>query len=255
MYLKTDGLVLRQVNYQDNDQILTVLTKEHGLMTLRARGVRSRASRLKGACQLLTYSEFTIFENRGFHTVDEAAPIEMFTGIRTDIELLALASYFAQAAELLSQEDMPSPELLSLTLNALYALSRRRGEPCLVKAAFELRAACLSGYTPELSGCAVCGAERPEEPRFHLREGALHCAKCRGGVGEGISMPVSPPVLAAMRHVVCGDARRLFSFRLDSGALEELAGVSEAYLLTQLERGFRTLDFYKQMTLPAGPDR
>lgn len=35
----------------------------------------------------------------------------------------------------------------------------------------------------------------------------------------------------------------------------ELAGVSEAYLLTQLERGFRTLDFYKQMTLPAGPDR
>ena len=80
-------------------------------------------------------------------------------------------------------------------------------------------------------------------------------AKCRGGVGEGISMPVSPPVLAAMRHVVCGDARRLFSFRLDSGALEELAGVSEAYLLTQLERGFRTLDFYKQMILPAGPDR
>ena len=49
MYLKTDGLVLRQVNYQDNDQILTVLTKEHGLMTLKARGVRSRASRLKGA--------------------------------------------------------------------------------------------------------------------------------------------------------------------------------------------------------------
>ena len=32
MYLKTDGLVLRQVNYQDNDQILTVLTKDHGLM-------------------------------------------------------------------------------------------------------------------------------------------------------------------------------------------------------------------------------
>ena len=50
-------------------------------------------------------------------------------------------------------------------------------------------------------------------------------------------------------------SRRLFSFRLDSEALEELAGVSEAYLLTQLERGFRTLDFYKQMTLPAGPDR
>ena len=145
MFLKTDGLVVRQVNYKDNDQILTVLTKEHGLMTLKARGVRSRSSRLKGACQLLAYSEFTVFENRGFHTIDEANAIQMFPELRTDIELLSLASYFAQVAEVLSQEDMPNPELLSLTLNALYALCRRLCTPELVKAAFELRAACLGG--------------------------------------------------------------------------------------------------------------
>lgn len=243
MYLKTDGLVLRQVNYQDNDQILTVLTKDHGLMTLKARGVRSRASRLKGACQLLTYSEFTIFENRGFHTVDEAAPIEMFTGIRTDIELLALASYFAQAAELLSQEDMPSPELLSLTLNALYALSRRRGEPRLVKAVFELRAACLSGYTPELSGCAVCGAPAPE--RFDVRGGILCCASC--SAGEGLRLPLSAGALAAMRYIVSCDPKRVFSFRLEGRAVKELCDIAETYLQTQLERGFYTLDFYKSL--------
>lgn len=125
----------------------------------------------------------------------------------------------------------------------------------LVKAAFELRLMCAAGYEPILDGCAVCGAERPEEPRFHLREGALHCSQMPRRCGGGDLHAGLAPVLAAMRHVVCGDARRLFSFRLDSGALEELAGVSEAYLLTQLERGFRTLDFYKQMTLPAGPDR
>ena len=132
MFLKTDGLVVRQVNYKDNDQILTVLTKEHGLMTLKARGVRSRSSRLKGACQLLAYSEFTVFENRGFHTIDEANAIQMFPELRTDIELLSLASYFAQVAVVLSQEDMPNPELLSLTLNALYALCRRLCTPELV---------------------------------------------------------------------------------------------------------------------------
>ena len=179
MFLKTDGLVVRQVNYKDNDQILTVLTKEHGLMTLKARGVRSRSSRLKGACQLLAYSEFTVFENRGFHTIDEANAIQMFPELRTDIELLSLASYFAQVAEVLSQEDMPNPELLSLTLNALYALCRRLCTPELVKAAFELRAACLGGYTPQLSGCAVCGD--PEPDRFDVRGGILCCASRRRG--------------------------------------------------------------------------
>lgn len=245
MFLKTDGLVVRQVNYKDNDQILTVLTKEHGLMTLKARGVRSRSSRLKGACQLLAYSEFTIFENRGFHTIDEANAIQMFPELRTDIELLSLASYFAQVAEVLSQEDMPNPELLSLTLNAFYALCRRLCTPELVKAAFELRAACLGGYTPELSGCAVCGD--PEPDRFDVRGGILCCASC--SAGEGLRLPVSPGSLAAMRYLVSCDAKRLFSFRLEGRAVKELCDLAETYLQTQLERGFYTLDFYKSLLM------
>lgn len=245
MFLKTDGLVVRQVNYKDNDQILTVLTKEHGLMTLKARGVRSRSSRLKGACQLLAYSEFTVFENRGFHTIDEANAIQMFPELRTDIELLSLASYFAQVAEVLSQEDMPNPELLSLTLNALYALCRRLCTPELVKAAFELRAACLGGYTPELSGCAVCG--NPEPDRFDVRGGILCCASC--SAGEGLRLPVSPGSLAAMRYLVSCDAKRLFAFRLEGRAVKELCNLTETYLQTQLERGFYTLDFYKSLLM------
>lgn len=245
MFLKTDGLVVRQVNYKDNDQILTVLTKEHGLMTLKARGVRSRSSRLKGACQLLAYSEFTVFENRGFHTIDEANAIQMFPELRTDIELLSLASYFAQVAEVLSQEDMPNPELLSLTLNALYALCRRLCTPELVKAAFELRAACLGGYTPELSGCAVCGD--PEPDRFDVRGGILCCASC--SAGEGLRLPVSPGSLAAMRYMVSCDAKRLFAFRLEGRAVKELCDLAETYLQTQLERGFYTLDFYKSLLM------
>ncbi len=245
MFLKTDGLVVRQVNYKDNDQILTVLTKEHGLMTLKARGVRSRSSRLKGACQLLAYSEFTVFENRGFHTIDEANAIQMFPELRTDIELLSLASYFAQVAEVLSQEDMPNPELLSLTLNAFYALCRRLCTPELVKAAFELRAACLGGYTPELSGCAVCGD--PEPDRFDVRGGILCCASC--SAGEGLRLPVSPGSLAAMRYLVSCDAKRLFAFRLEGRAVKELCDLAETYLQTQLERGFYTLDFYKSLLM------
>ena len=245
MFLKTDGLVVRQVNYKDNDQILTVLTKEHGLMTLKARGVRSRSSRLKGACQLLAYSEFTVFENRGFHTINEANAIQMFPELRTDIELLSLASYFAQVAEVLSQEDMPNPELLSLTLNALYALCRRLCTPELVKAAFELRAACLGGYTPQLSGCAVCGD--PEPDRFDVRGGILCCASC--SAGEGLRLPVSPGSLAAMRYLVSCDAKRLFSFRLEGRAVKELCDLAETYLQTQLERGFYTLDFYKSLLM------
>ena len=82
-----------------------------------------------------------------------------------------------------------------------------------------------------------------------LREGVLHCAKCRGEVGEGISMPLTPGGVAALRHIVYGDPKRLFSFQLDPESLKQLGGISEAYLMTQLERGFGTLDFYKSIRI------
>lgn len=243
MYLKTEGLVLRQVNYQDNDQILTLLTKEYGLMSVKARGVRRNSSRLKGACQLLTYAEFVIFENKGFHTVNEATPLQMFSELRGNIEHLALASYFAQAAELLSQENVPNPEVLSLTLNSLYALCRALCPSDLIKAAFELRLDVLSGYAPELSGCAVCGAPQPD--RFDVAGGVLLCTRC--GAGAGLRLPVSAGTLAAMRHITTCDAKRLFSFRLTGESRKELCDLTETYLVTQLERGFYTLDFYKSL--------
>ena len=136
MYIKTDGIVLRGVAYQDSDKLLTVLTREYGKLTVRARGVRSSRSRSKAACQLLAYSEFTLLERGGRYVVTEATAKEMFPELRNDLELLSLASYFAQAADVLSPEGEENPPFVSLLLNALYALGRLGLPQKLVKAAF-----------------------------------------------------------------------------------------------------------------------
>lgn len=251
MHIHTKALILRDVNYKESDKILTLLTQASGKLTAAARGCRRKSSALSAGVQLLTWSDLVLFEYRGRWTVQEAAVEREFLGLRADVERLSLGCYFAEVAELLAVEEVPSPALLSLVLNSLHVLDIQREKTLpLVKAAFELRAMCLAGYEPVLDSCAVCGAEPPKEARFHLREGVLHCARCRAEVGEGISLPVSAAVLAAIRHIVYGQPKRLFSFRLAKAALEQLSGLCEAYLLTQLERGFRTLDFYKQMTLP-----
>lgn len=247
MYLKTEGLVLRETEYKDADKLLTVLTKDRGQLTLRARGVRSRSSKLKSGCQLLAFSEFTIFENKGYMLVDEAVPVELFMPLREDIELLSLASYFAQVAEVLSQEDEPDPALVSLVLNSLYALSYLKRPQTLVKGVFELRAACIAGYAPMLDACAACGAV--EADRFHVSGGVIQCTKCTVPGDQGIRLPLTPGVLMAMRYIVTGEIKKLFSFTLSQEGAEELSNISETYLLTQLERGFFALDFYKSLRL------
>lgn len=245
MYLTVRAIVLRVSDFNDRDALLTVLTEKYGKLTIKARGLRRKNSPLAAPCQLLTYGEFTLFEYNGKYTINEARVLELFKGLRRELTQLSLGSYFAQVTELISQEDMPNPELQALLLNCLYALSEWKLPEALVKAVFELRAACLAGYTPELFGCHVCGSQAPD--RFDLSQGRLECQKCRDAASQGIRIPVTPDALEAMRYICLCSPKKLFSFRLGEAGLKSLSGLTEAYLATQLEHGFPTLDFYRSL--------
>ena len=249
MHLTTSALVLREVAYKESDKLLTVLTPGEGKLTLQARGVGKKKDATAAACQVLTWGEFTLSEYRGRWTVSEATTLRRFPGVVGDLEKLALASYFAQVVETLAEEGQEEPELLSLVLNSLHALDRMSLPPLQVKTAFEWKAMALAGYEPWMDGCAVCGAVPPQQPQIHLGEGLVHCRECRSKLGEGVSMPLTQGGLEALEHIVGGNPKRLFSFRLDQEGLRKLSAASEAYLVTRLERGFRTLDFYKSLLL------
>lgn len=245
MYLTIQALVLRVTAYNDTDALLTVLSRNHGKLTVKARGLRRKNSPLIAPCQLLAFGEFTLFENRGFYVIKEAHSIELFQGLRKDLELLSLGTYFSQVAEVVSQEDLPNPELLSLVLNCLYGLTKMSLPVNQVKAVFELRIACHAGYTPDLSGCSHCGSPYPN--RFDLSQGRLECVDCRDPSSDGIRMPVSPGALDAMRYICYCDSKRLFAFQAGADTLNELSHITESYLCIQLERGFSSLDFYKSL--------
>ena len=245
MFKSTKALVLRQVKYKEADLILTVLTATDGKLTVKARGALRKGSRVGAAAQALCYSDMTLFFNRGKWTLNEAQTIEQFLPLRADLEKLALASYFAEALEAVADEDDPQPELLQLGLNCLYALSATDTDPLLVKAAFELRLMCLSGYEPQLDVCPVCG-KAPEDALFSVGGGCLHCRSCPPGT-PGISLPLGREALEAMRYVASAPPRRILAFTLPPAGAKQLGEVCEAYLLAQLERGFGALDYWKRL--------
>lgn len=244
-----EGIVLRETDTKETDKILTVLTKTEGKTAVIARGARRKNSRIAAASQLLVYSEMTLFQRGSWSMLDEASTIELFPGVRQDVELLALGSYFAEMTELLTEEDVPSPEVLSLLLNALYALGTLKRPQLQVKAAFELRLLSLSGYEPMLEACAVCGRDAPREPMLDVMQGLLHCKGCALGGRRGLSMPLCGASLQAMRHVVSCPPKKLYAFSLDAPAQQCMADAAEAFAAAQLERGFRTLDFYKSIRI------
>lgn len=248
MFKTTKALILREVKYREADRILTVLTPGDGKLTVMARGALRKSCRYAAACQALCYSELTLFGNRGRWSVNEAETAEQFLPLREDLELLALGSYFAEALEAVSDEDSPNPGMLQLGLNSLYALSRGLYVPEQIKAVFELRLMCMAGFEPDVFACAVCGRRTPEEPLLSVRGGVLHCRGCVPDTA-GVSLPLLPETLEAMRYIITAHPKRIFSFSVPKQSLRQLGDVTQAYMSAQLERGFAALDYWKSVRL------
>ena len=101
-----------------------------------------------------------------------------------------------------------------------------------------------SGFEPLVNACEACGRTDPEEPVLNAALGTLRCRRCAhdGGVS-----PLCRESLAALRHIVYGDPKRLYSFRIPEEALQRLSKAAFLFLLAQLERDFKTLDFYNSL--------
>ena len=248
MYKTTRALVLREVKYKDADKILTVLTEDEGKLTVKARGALRKSCKFGAAAQMLCFSEMTLFGNAGKWSINEAETVEQFLPLRSDIEALALGSYFAEMLETVTDEDSPNPELLQLGLNSLYALSRKLYSPEHIKAVFELKTMCLSGFEPLLDACPVCGKTEIDAPVFSLNGGCLHCRSCPPGAA-GVSLPLDREALDAMRYVISAEPKKIFSFEIPEAAERQMGEVCEAYAAAQLERGFGTLDYWKTLKL------
>ena len=207
-YIVTRGIVLRETETKEADNILTLLTDKCGNIAVIARGARRKSCKYAACAQSLAYSEWTLYQKGDWYYANEGSTLELFNGLRKDLDAMALGFYFAELTEAVTAEDTPAPELLRHLLNGLYALAALGKPAALVKPAFELKLLCLAGYEPLADSCAYCGNPDPEQPMLDVVQGVLRCGTC--GVQErSLSMPLCPSSLAALRHIVYGDPKRL----------------------------------------------
>lgn len=243
MQLETDGLIIAEQSIGESDRLVTVLTRDEGVVRAFARQAKKSGSSKVSATQLFCYSRLTLYKGRDKYIIDDARPIELFFDLRKDIERLALAQYFCELARALAPQEVPAGDFLRLLLNALYFLSKGTRPLLLVKAVVEMRMLELAGYMPDLVACHGCACYTADPMLFYPREGILSCPECAKEPG-GAPMALAPGVLTALRHTIYADFEKLFSFQLPPAGLKALAAASERYLLCTLERGFQTLDFF-----------
>ncbi|MBQ3136656.1 MAG: DNA repair protein RecO [Clostridia bacterium] len=244
MTILTDGIIINERPLKDKDKIITVLTRERGVISIFANG--AKVGKHSSATSLLAYSDFSLASTKGdSYVLKDAVPKQVFFRLREDLTILSLAQYFAELTyELAPREDKADAEL-SLILNALHLLCDGKKNISLIKSVTELRMLTLAGYMPAVECCCGCGCDfNEDEIFFDCAAGELYCEKCKNGKKL---FACSPGVLTAMRYICLAPPNKIFSFSLSEDGLSALCDISEKYLRSVTRKRFKTLDFYKKM--------
>jgi len=256
MLTEVRGLVIRTVDLKESDRLLTIFTEEMGVVSALARGARSLKSRKMSSTMQFCYSSFVLFKKDDKYSVREADLIESFFGIRNSIEGLALAAYIADVLSDVTTA-VAERDLLRLSLNSLYAISTGKYELSKVKAAFEIRAASILGFMPDVLSCAGCG-EKEGEFVFDIMGGFVECARCRkrkshsmpetyDAADRRIATILTAGAKTALGYCIHCPLEKIFSFKISDEDMALFSKAGEEYLVNQLERSFKTLDFYNQL--------
>lgn len=240
----TEGLVIKEMNVGESDRLVTLFTRENGIIRAFASGAKNIKSKKGAATSLLTYSSFTILKKKDSYRIYEATPIAMFFSLGCDIETISLCQYFCELAFNFGEENSPNEELLRLILNSLNFITKLKKNPILIKAITELRIASICGYSPNLVACENCGCFEADVMYFNLENGSLCCDECSE---QKNGIPINRTLLSAMRHIVYSDFGKLYSFEIPDDSAEALSKISEKYITVQTDYKFQTLDFYNSI--------
>ncbi len=241
------GVVVRASTYGESGKMLTLLTAggRRSVYLAGARGFKNRAIIMS---QLFTYGEYTVNTREGRSYVTDLALIENFFELHEDPLKLSLASYICQVCEQVSVENEDESELLALALNMFYVLTVKEIDPLLVKAVFEARVMVLSGIAPDVEGCRGCGEER-ELLYLDVMEGNLVCPACLMKEEQEtaehppqdevrtarILLPTERGTRAHLTYLLHCMPKKVFQYDSDPDVIPSLGGLTETYLLNQLE--------------------
>lgn len=257
MLVTYDGIVVARREVGDNSCYIDILTDEQGIVEAAAHGAKKMNSSLLSSAALFSYSTFCLSKNKLRYTVNSAKPKFSFHALGSDIEKLALASYFAQAVKYCTPSEQVQAEgerdsLVRFFAVALYETLHsgiENGRSLAdVKCAFELRYCVMLGFAPNLVACDnCCRYDDPDGMYFLSDKGVLICAECINPDYGGDIVKLLPETLHAMRNIVFSPLDRAFKFEIGQEAREQLADICEHYFLYRTERSFTALEYYKKL--------
>lgn len=239
----TEGIVIRSQKFGDADSILLLLTKNHGLVSAMAKGVRKLKSKNRSGVSLFSHSHFSLFPGRSMYHINHSDSIKVFAKIYEDVQCYSVASYWGELVEafLLNPEDSESIFILFLT--CMHALGHIP-EEMLIRY-FEGKLLQLLGFEPGLNFCVSCGKKQGTFHNFCGHQGGVLCSDCSAAGGRVLR--VSPGSVKVLEKLLASEPIELLRLKPSALNYQEIKSMNGAIIRHHTNKSFKSLEFLDEI--------
>jgi len=177
--VKVEGIVIKDIAYGETSKILTLLTKDYGLVSVISKGCRGMKSKLRGVSGKLTYGNFyLVYKKNGLSTLTAVDVLNPFLNIMMDIEKISYASYLLELTEQVCKE-VVAEEVFNLLKTGLEKINDGLA-PNVITNILELQYLDFLGVAPVVDGCVFCGSKKNIQT-VSIEHGGYLCCSCYRG--------------------------------------------------------------------------
>lgn len=243
---RASAVVLRHSDWGEADRLLTLYTREQGMVRALAKGARKVTSRKAGHLQPFTHVTIQLAKGRDLLIVTQVETINAFLPLHDDLVKTSYAAYVVELLLRFSYEDEgANPSIFRLLVETLGRIEREPDSWLAVRY-YEMRLLDAVGFRPQLFECTNCGREiLAEDQFFSFTAGGAICPRC----GEGLRnlTKISLEALKYLRHFQRSSYKDASRAQPSLEVRKEVEALMQSYFTYLLERELNTPGFIKKI--------
>lgn len=175
-----EGFVLREFPYRESSKIIEVFTKNHGKISIIAKGVLNKKSPNLSSTQRFVKASYNLYKSgEKFFGIKDASLIKSYSKSNKNFDIIIYKSAICDL--LLRTIDFDQKDFVYNLLDKTFDSFEKASENYFnIFLCFLLKYISFSGFKPNLKKCSLCGSKiNPNDAYFSIKDGGMVDSSCK----------------------------------------------------------------------------
>lgn len=236
--IKTRGVIIKALDYRENDKLVWVYTENLGKITSVAKGAKRSKSNLFASTLPLCYGDYMIFKGKNLSNLQEGKIINSFQGLMSNLDKLTYSSYLCELIDIAVMEGERNLYLYKEFITTLYLLDTDAIDYELLIRSFELKLLKATGYGLVLDKCISCGKKINVSNYISLSNFGGVCEDCERKYG----LYISKGCYNALKFLSNTTSDKIFRLNLSNDIKKEIERVTSFIISSNYSKKPKSLD-------------